>query len=385
MSDALRRLDEEGVAVWLDDVSRDRLRSGSLEGLIRDHGVSGVTTNPTIFEKAIAGSTAYAAHLCELATLAVPVEQAVRLLTTYDVRAACDLLRPVYEQTGGIDGRVSIEVDPRLAADAERTQAEARLLWWLVDRPNVMVKIPATADGLAAISACLAEGISVNATLIFSLDRYSAVMEAYLSGLEQALDSGLDVSRITSVASFFLSRVDAAVDPQLDAVGTDAAARLRGKTAIANARLAYQRFEEVLSSQRWQSLAAAGAHPQRPLWASTGVKDPAYDPTRYVVDLVGPGVVNTMPEPTLLEVASAGLVRGDTIRPAYADARRVLDELAAVGIDYDSVVAGLERDGVEKFQLSWTDLLASVSTAMTTHQAAPPAAHPQPNDERDLR
>jgi transaldolase len=369
MTDPLRQLSEEGVAIWLDDMSRERLVSGNLRALVRDSHVVGVTTNPTIFQKAISGSAVYDEQLHDLATLGVPVEEALRLVTTHDVRAVCDLLRPVYDRTDGVDGRVSIEVDPRWARDAERTVAEARLLWWLVDRPNVMIKIPATVEGLTEITTCVGEGISVNVTLIFSLDRYAAVMEAYLTGLERARERGLDLSRISSVASFFVSRVDTEIDSRLDKIGTPEAAALRGQAAIANARLAYQKYEEVCSSPRWEALEAAGALPQRPLWASTGVKDPAYDPTRYVVELVAPHTVNTMPEPTLRAVAAGGVVRGDTVRGQYEDAKAVLDGLAAVGVDYDDVVAALEDDGVDKFQASWSELLDSVAAAMVKRRA----------------
>ena len=282
----------------------------------------------------------------------------------------CDLLRPAYDATDGLDGRVSIEVDPGLAHDTEPTFAEASLLWWLVDRPNVFIKIPVTVEWLPAISQCLSEGISVNVTLIFSLARYDAVMDAYLDGLERARQAGRDLSRIESVASFFVSRVDAEVDARLDKLGTPEAQVLRGKAAIANARLAYQRYEQVFAtdSERWQSLEADNAWPQRPLWASTGVKDPAYDLTRYVVELVAPGVVNTMPEPTLHAVADHGVVRGDTIRGAYAEARQVLDDLAGVGVDYDAVVHALEQDGVARFQASWTELLDTVGDAIARHK-----------------
>src|SRR4051794_20160594 len=277
MTNSLRQLADEGVAVWLDDMGRERLVSGSLKALVRDSCVVGVTTNPTIFQKAISGSEVYADQLHDLTALDVPVAEAIDFMIGHDVRAVCDLLRPVYDRTEGIDGRVSIEVDPLLAADTDRTIAEARLLWWMVDRPNLMIKIPATSEGLPAVTACLADGISVNVTLIFSLDRYEEVVEAYLAGLEQARDRGHDLSGIASVASFFVSRVDTEVDRRLEKIGTPEAAALRGQAAIANARLAYQYFEEVLSSPRWRTLEAADARPQRPLWASTGVKDPAYN------------------------------------------------------------------------------------------------------------
>jgi transaldolase len=263
-----------------------------------------------------------------------------------------------------VDGRVSIEVDPRLAHETEPTIAEARQLWWLVDRPNLFIKIPATKAGLPAISQCLAEGISVNVTLIFSLERYAEVMEAFLEGIERARAAGRDLSRLESVASFFVSRVDTEIDKRLDKLGSPEAKALRGKAAIANARLAFQRYEKVIGTDRWAALAEAGARPQRPLWASTGVKDPSYDDTRYVVELVTRGVVNTMPEPTLNAVADHGVIRGDTIRPYYADAAAVMSSLAEVGIDMDDVVQVLEDEGVEKFEASWNELLESTQAEL---------------------
>ena len=357
--DPLRRLSEEGVAIWLDDMSRGRLATENLADLIRDKYVVGVTTNPTIFQKAISDSELYDRQLRDLAHRGVDVEEAVRMITTFDVRWACDVLRPAYDASDGVDGRVSIEVDPRLAHETDRTIAEARQLWWLVDRPNLFVKIPATKAGLLAIAQCLAEGISVNVTLIFSLERYGEVMEAYLDGMERARVAGHDLSNLASVASFFVSRVDTEVDKRLGKVGSAEAKKLLGKAAIANARLAYQRYEQVFSTDRWASLAGAGARPQRPLWASTGVKDPSYDDTMYVVELTTRGVVNTMPEPTLEAIADHGVVRGDTIRGAYADAETVMAALAGVGIDIDDVVQVLEDEGVEKFETSWSELLES--------------------------
>ncbi|RNL85240.1 transaldolase [Halostreptopolyspora alba] len=357
----LGELSGEGVAVWLDDISRERLRSGNLAKLIAERNVVGVTSNPTIFEKALTEGDAYDAQTRDLALRGVSVDEAVRAITGYDIRWAADVLRPVYESTGRVDGRVSLEVDPRLAHDTERTVAEARALWWLVDRPNLMIKIPATPEGLPAITRALAEGISVNVTLIFSLERYRQVMEAFLAGLERARENGHDIAGIQSVASFFVSRVDAEIDARLNRIGTDEAARLRGRAAIANARLAYQAFEEVVASQRWKALAAAGATPQRPLWASTGVKDPAYDDTRYVTGLVAPDTVNTMPEATLEATADHGEVTGDTVRDGYARARADLDALAEVGVDYDDVVQFLEDDGVAKFERSWEGFLEGVA------------------------
>jgi transaldolase len=360
MTEPLRRLSAEGVAVWLDDLSRARLESGNLKDLVRDRGVVGVTTNPAIFQKAITGNDIYDPQLRDLAVRGVTVEEAVRMITTADVREACDVLRPVYDATDGLDGRVSIEVDPRLAHNSEPTSAEARQLWWLVDRPNLFVKIPATKAGLPAISQALAEGISVNVTLIFSLARYREVMEAYLEGLERARATGKDISKIESVASFFVSRVDTEIDKRLKEIGTDEAKALAGKAAVANARLAYQAYEEIFGTERWAALAAAGARPQRPLWASTGVKDPSYRSTMYVDDLVVKGTVNTMPEATMEAVAAEGKITGDTVHGTYESARADLDAIAKLGISYDEVVELLEEEGVEKFETSWNELLASV-------------------------
>lgn len=361
-STPLTRLAEEGVSIWLDDLSRDRLTTGDLQRLIDERGVVGVTTNPSIFQAALAEGDAYTAQLTELGEAGKSVEEAVFALTTQDVRDACDVFAPVYEATDGLDGRVSIEVDPRLAHDTTATVVEAKALAAAVDRPNVYIKIPATIEGLPAISEVLAEGISVNVTLIFSLDRYRAVMNAFLTGLEQAREHGLDLSRIRSVASFFVSRVDSEVDGRLDAIGTDEAAALRGKAGIANARLAYQAYEEVFGTPRWQTLADDGAHPQRPLWASTGVKDPAYPDTMYVTELVAPDTVNTMPEKTLEATAAHGDVTGDTVTPNYAAASEVLDSLERLGISYAEVVAQLENEGVEKFEKSWGELLDQART-----------------------
>jgi len=364
-TDPLRRLSEEGVAIWLDDMSRGRLATDNLADLVRDKHVVGVTTNPTIFQKALSDSELYDRQVRDLAIRGVDVEEAVRMITTFDVRWACDVLRPVFEASDGVDGRVSIEVDPRLAHETDRTIAEARQLWWLVDRPNLFVKIPATKAGLPAIAQCIAEGISVNVTLIFSLERYGAVMEAYLDGMERARAAGHDLTNLASVASFFVSRVDTEVDKRLGKLGSAEAGTLLGKAAIANARLAYQQCEQVFATERWAALAGEGARPQRPLWASTGVKDPSYDDTMYVVELVTRGVVNTMPEPTLEAVADHGVIRGDTIRGAYADAQAVMTALAETGIDMDDVVQVLEDEGVEKFETSWNDLLESTRKELT--------------------
>jgi len=364
-SDRLAQLSAEGVAIWLDDISRERLLSGNLAELVRDRHVVGVTSNPTIFDKALSKGSAYDEQIADLATRGVTVEEASRMITTNDIRGACDVLRPVYDATGGVDGRVSLEVDPRIAKqDPAKTIAEARALWWMVDRPNLFVKIPATAQGLPAISQCLAEGISINVTLIFGLDRYGEVIDAFMTGMERAAGAGHELSTITSVASFFVSRVDTEVDSRLDKIGTPEAARLRGKAAIANARLAYELYEQKFATPRWQALHAAGARPQRPLWASTSTKDPAYDDTRYVVELVAPDTVNTMPQATIEAVADHAPLRGDTVRGTYDEARSVFADLGALGIGYDDVTEVLESEGVEKFSASWSELLATIGTEM---------------------
>ncbi|GLW23340.1 MULTISPECIES: transaldolase [Microbispora] len=360
MNENLKRLSDAGVSIWLDDISRERLRSGNLSALIRDKNVTGVTSNPTIFASALSKGDAYDAQMRDLATRGVTVEEAVRAITTFDIRWAADVLRPVFDATRGVDGRVSIEVDPRMARRTEATIAEARALWWLVDRPNVHIKIPATVEGLPAITQAISEGISVNVTLIFSLERYRQVIDAWLSGLEKAKANGLDLATIESVASFFVSRVDTEIDSRLDKIGTPEAAELKGRAAVANARLAYAAYEEVMNSPRWQALRAAGAHPQRPLWASTGVKNPDFPDTLYVEQLVTAGVVNTMPEKTLDASADHGRISGDTIRPFYQQAWDVMASLKQAGIDYDDVVRALEEEGLEKFETSWGELLETV-------------------------
>jgi transaldolase len=365
-SDALAELSAAGVAVWLDDINRTRLTSGNLAGLARDRYVVGVTSNPTIFDHALSHGDAYSQQLAQLALRGVSVEEASRAITTYDVRWACDVLRPAYDGSDGVDGRVSLEVDPRLAGDTEKTIAEARALWWLVDRPNLFIKIPATRAGLPAISQCLAEGISINVTLIFSLERYGEVIDAYFAGMEQAAGAGHDLSSIASVASFFVSRVDTEVDRRLDKIGTPEAAALRGKAAVANARLAYELFEERFSetSPRWAALHGKGARLQRPLWASTSTKDPAYPDTMYVVELVAPDTVNTMPESTILAVADHGELRGDAVRGTYEQSRKVFGELAELGITYEDVVTVLEEEGVSKFAASWQELLDTIQAEL---------------------
>jgi transaldolase len=370
MSDALADLARNGVSIWLDDLSRELIDGGDLQRLVDDKHVVGVTSNPTIFAGALAKGDRYSDQVAALADRGATVEDAVFEITTDDVRSAADLLRPVYDRTDRLDGRVSIEVDPRLAHETEKTTEAARLLWRTVDRPNAMIKIPATLAGLPAITAALSEGISVNVTLIFSLERYRAVMNAYLSGLEAARTAGVDLASVASVASFFVSRVDTEIDKRLDAIGTDEAKALRGKAGIANARLAYQAYEEVVSTERWRVLADAGARVQRPLWASTGVKDPHYPDTMYVTELVAPDTVNTMPLKTLEATADHGEITGDMIRGRYDEAAGLLDALEALGIGYTEVVELLEREGVDKFEKSWAELLTTVDDELARASAA---------------
>jgi transaldolase len=364
MTDALGELTQAGVSVWLDDISRERLDSGNLAALVRDFHVRGVTSNPTIFANALAKGGAYDEQIKDLALRGVAVDEASRMITTYDIRWAADALHGVYTESGGIDGRVSIEVDPRLARKTAPTIAEAKQLWWLVDRPNVFIKIPATAEGVPAITAVLAEGISVNVTLIFSLERYGEVIDAYLAGLEQAAANGHDISAIASVASFFVSRVDSEVDKRLAAIGTPEALALKGQAALANARLAYELYEQKLATGRWQALAAKGARVQRPLWASTSTKDPSLPDTLYVVDLVTADTVNTMPEATLRATADHGALKGDTIHGTYDASRELFAKLAALGISYDDVVKVLEDEGVSKFEVSWTEMLQTIQNEL---------------------
>ncbi|CAN5441846.1 transaldolase [soil metagenome] len=365
MNDRLTALSEAGVSVWLDDISRPRLHSGGLKRLIDECSVVGVTSNPTTFANAVSERDDYAEQIHDLKMREVSLDEAVRAITTFDIRWAADVLRPVYDRTNGVDGRVSIEVDPRLAHECERTIAEARALWWLVDRPNTLIKIPATMDGLPAITDATAEGISVNVTLIFGLDRYDAVMDAYMTGLERAKEGGRDLTTIHSVASFFVSRVDTEVDRRLDEIGTDEAKALRSKAAIANARVAHEHFTTQLATNRWQALERAGANPQRPLWASTSVKDPKLPDTMYVTELVTAGTVNTMPESTIDATAAHAEIRGDTVATQYSEGHDVLDALTKVGIVYDDVIETVEREGVEKFEKSWQELLETVRAELS--------------------
>jgi transaldolase len=365
MKHALEGLASAGVAVWLDDLSRTRLISGDLSRMVLAGDVVGITTNPTIFSKSISAGSGYEDQLRELALRGTAIGETLRLLTAWDVRAACDVLRPVFDRTGKRDGRVSIEVDPRISADSERTAAEARGLWWLVDRPNLFIKIPGTQPALPAITASIAAGISVNVTLIFSIDRYRAVLDAFMTGLEERTAAGNDLTGIESVASFFISRVDTEVDKRLASLADagDHAAKVRdlhGKAALANARLAYQLYEEAAASARWQALAAKGASLQRLLWASTGVKDKAFPAARYVLELVARDTVNTMPEATLKAVGGLKDATPDTISGRYAEAQAIIDGLAALGIELSDVADVLERDGIASFVQSWNDLIESV-------------------------
>ncbi|WP_433272436.1 transaldolase [Pseudonocardia xinjiangensis] len=355
-NDRLGALADVGVSIWLDDLSRERLQTGNLRHLITDKHVVGVTTNPTIFASALANGEAYDQQVRELAARGASVTDAIREITVADVQQACDVFSGTWETTGGIDGRVSLEVDPGLARDTEGTVAQASDLWKAVDRPNLLVKIPATEQGLPAITRALAEGISINVTLIFSVERYRAVMGAYLEGLEQAAANGHQLAGIASVASFFVSRVDTEIDKRLDAVGTDEALALRGKAGIANSRLAYAAYEKVFAGERWEALAAKGARVQRPLWASTGVKNPDYPDTMYVTELAVAGTVNTMPEKTLDAVADHAEVHGDRVSGTAGEAQQVFDELERVGIDLTDVFLTLENEGVDKFEKSWTEL-----------------------------
>jgi transaldolase len=365
-TDTLQDLSEAGVSIWLDDLSRQRVNSGNLADLITDRHVVGVTSNPTIFAQAVIHAEDYAEQVRALAARAASVDEAVREITVADVQLACDVFSRTWETTGWLDGRVSLEVDPRLAHHTDGTLAQAAELWKVVDRPNLMIKIPATVEGLAAITGALADGISVNVTLVFSVQRYREVMAAFFTGLERARANGHDLAAIASVASFFVSRVDTEVDKRLEAIGTEQALALCGQAAVANARLAYTAYQQEFATQRWAHLKVAGARPQRPLWASTGVKNPAYPDTKYVTELIAPGVVNTMPEQTMLAFADHGEVPGDQVSGTAEAAQRIFDELAEVGIDLDDVFVVLEREGVEKFDASWAELGDTVAAQLAS-------------------
>jgi transaldolase len=364
MTEGLRRLTDAGVSVWLDDLNRSRLTSGGLAELIANRRVTGVTTNPTIFAAALADADSYDGQLRELAEGGADTAEAVTALTVADVTAACDLFAPVHAATGGLDGRVSLEVDPTLAEDGPATAAAARRLADLVDRPNLLVKIPATRAGLPAIEDTLAAGIAVNVTLIFSADRYIEVLDAWATGCERALDAGVPAADLVSVASFFVSRVDTAVDAALAGIGSAEARDLQGRAAVANARIAHARFREFAAGDRARALAAAGVGLQRPLWASTGVKNPAYPSTKYVAELVTPGTVNTMPETTLDAVAAAAEPMTEQVVARHAEAVADFDRLAAVGVDLGAILADLEAAGVATFIESWQTLLAAVTTGL---------------------
>jgi transaldolase len=359
-----QQLSDIGVSIWLDDLSRERIATGSLQKLIDEKNVVGVTTNPTIFATALAKGQAYDEQVAKLAAAGTSVSDAVFEITTDDVAAGCDIFAATFEASGHVDGRVSIEVEPGVAHDAAATIAQGKQLWAKVNRPNAMIKVPATVEGLEAITELTAVGISVNVTLIFSLDRHKAVIDAYLTGLEKAQTAGIDLSTIESVASFFVSRVDTEIDKRIEAIGADTALALKSKAGIANAQLAYQLFEQQFDTDRAKALLAAGANKQRPLWASTGVKDPNLPDTLYVTELAVDGVVNTMPEKTLEATVDHAPLHGDAVRGSYASAQKVLDDLAAVGVDYDDVTATLEREGVEKFVVSWGELLDTVTAAL---------------------
>ncbi|KAB1658293.1 transaldolase [Pseudoclavibacter sp. CFCC 11306] len=361
---ALGDLSAAGVSVWLDDLSRSRIRTGDLQRLINTRDVVGVTTNPSIFDAALADGAAYADQLDQLAAAGASADEAVRQLTTVDVAEAAELLRPIYKQSNGVDGRVSIEVDPFLAHDTEATLAQARDLWREIARPNLMVKIPGTEEGLPAIADATAAGISVNVTLIFGVDRYREVINAYLTGLERAHADGIDISSIHSVASFFVSRVDVEVNKRLDALGVSHDEGLHNTAALANARAAYQAFTDSLDTERWRTLAQRGGNPQRPLWASTGVKDPELPDTTYVTGLVAEHTVNTMPEKTLEATFDHGVIGPERIPDQVEAAVEQLDRLAAVGIDLHDVTTVLEAEGVTKFTDAWTHLLETVDTAV---------------------
>lgn len=348
-----------GTSTWLDDLSRDRITSGNLAEVIENKSIVGVTTNPAIFAAAMSKGTAYDAQIAELKAAGTAVDEAVYAMTIDDVRDACDIFLPIYESTDGRDGRVSIEVDPRISEDREATLSQARELWRKVDRPNVMIKIPATPESIPAITDALAEGICVNVTLIFSVARYREVIAAYREGIQRAAEQGRDVSTIHSVASFFVSRLDVEIDRRLEEIGTEEALALRGKAGVANAQRAYAVFREIGAKDLPE-----GANLQRPLWASTGVKNPDYAPTLYVTELAGPDTVNTMPEPTIDAVLEQGGLHGDTLTGTADAAEEIFERLVAVGIDMEDVFALLEREGVEKFVSAWSELLESLDAQL---------------------
>ena len=375
MTDRLKQLSDAGVSIWLDDLSRERIETGNLADLMTNQHVVGVTSNPSIFQSALSNGERYDAQIRELAALGTDRDQAVRVITTDDVRNACEIMRPAYDASGAVDGRVSIEVSPGIAHDTDASVAEAADLWKTVDQPNLLIKIPGTKEGWPAITESIANGISINVTLIFGLDQYRHVMEAYVAGLEKARANGHDLSGIHSVASFFVSRVDTEIDKRLEALSSAEGADtelsgLQGKAGVANARLAFKAYEEFFAGERWAALEAAGAHKQRPLWASTGVKNPDYKDTMYVDYLVVENTVNTMPEKTLDAVADHGEISGDQVRPFYDDAEAHMRALADAGIDYDDVIEVLIKEGVDKFIKAWDELLESVTEALEAAKKA---------------
>ncbi len=355
MSTCLSEISQAGVSVWLDDLSRARLSNSSLSKLIAKDNVVGVTTNPSIFNAAIGNSDLYAPDIKRLSDLSI--DEIITELTCSDVSAACDLFLPVYERSKHVDGRISIEVDPRFARDTKSTIEQGLALWKKINKPNLMIKVPATVEGLPAITELIANGVSVNVTLIFSVKRYRQVMQAYADGLTVALSKNRQINEIFSVASFFISRIDTEVDK---ALSPDS--ELKGMAAIANAIMAYQAFEDFTKSAEWQTLQSKGANLQRPLWASTGVKDPAYDPTRYVMQLVAPHTVNTMPEATLKAVREGGIFSGNTISKNFQSAKATLAKLALLGVDLEKITDHLEIDGLTKFESAWLELIDSVKT-----------------------
>src|SRR3954447_5831274 len=354
MTERLQQLSEAGVSIWLDDLSRERLETGNLADLMKNQHVVGVTSNPSIFQSALAEGERYDPQIRQLAADGCDTDRAVRIITTDDVRDACKVMRPAYDTSDTVDGRVSIEVSPGLAHDTGSTVKEAAELWETVGEPNLFIKIPGTKEGWPAITDTLANGISVNVTLIFGLEQYQHVMEPFVDGLEKARENGHDLSLVQSVASFFVSRVDTEIDKRLDESGADSS--LKGKAGVANARLAFKAYEEFFAGDRWAALEAAGARRQRPLWASTGVKNPHYKDTMYVDDRVVENTVNTMPEKTMDAVADHGEITGDQVRPFYADAEATMQALADAGIDYDDVIEVLIKEGVDKFITAWDQL-----------------------------
>ncbi|MDR3128264.1 MAG: transaldolase [Bifidobacteriaceae bacterium] len=365
-----QKVSDTGVSIWLDDLNRDRITTGNLRDLTQTHNVVGVTTNPSIFQKALSNIGPYDEQLAQLAKNNASVEEAVRAATTEDVKNACDIMSDIFNRSQYQDGRVSIEVEPHLAHNTKATEIQAQELWKTVNRPNAMIKIPATIEGLPAITTTLAKGISVNVTLVFSIARDLEVVKAYIDGIEAADKAGFDLSKIASVSSFFVSRVDTTIDKLLDDIDTNEAKNLKGKAAVANARIAYAKHAQAFANDpRWAALEAKGAKKQRLLWASTGVKNPAYSDTMYVDDLCGKLIVNTMPEATLMAVADHSKASGDSLSGKASEAETIIANIEKLGISMKLVTNKLEADGVEAFITSWTDLLANVKAGLTRNKA----------------